>query len=392
MLYIHHDQSFTQYDQPSLECPEFSFGIQSKWQPTATSLPVNVTGPSTNDEWTINQDLPTTASCPTAPPVATFSDYLATLDPWEQQLFESLELNHTCYDLIQIISTPPSQPSTLDINLISISDGSCTGPAHGSKQSSFWAEGYGLLSIVCFLHHLFQFCDCRPSWLIHLSCDNDPLVNRVESTRSFKQCFPNLTLDADWDVVNMIVRTIRQSPCTIRITHVKGHQDDKTRYLGLPLNAQLNCDADHEAVYIQTFHATYRPMVPMILTNAAQFHIHGCTINSGYKTAIRNAYSEPALLLHIQTRNKWSQITMATVNLASLKQALNRMSSRHIQLVKLCHDILPTAKLTHWYSPIVPDYCPLCKSETKDLSHLLKCDHPDRAVATSPVRITPGDV
>jgi hypothetical protein len=68
---------------------------------------------------------------------------------------------------------------------------------------------------------------------------------------------------------------------------------------------------------------------------------------------------------------------MATINFKSHQQALSRMSPRHIQLVKLCHDILPTAKVTNRYSLIAPKTCPLCILETDDLSHLLRCNHPD---------------
>jgi hypothetical protein len=234
------------------------------------------------------------------------------------------------------------------------------------------------MSIIRFIHHIFQFCSSKPNWNIQLSCDNDPLVKRVEAARPYDQCFPNVTLEADWDVVNMIVRTIHQSSCNIILQHVKGHQDDKKSYDDLPLDAQLNCDADYEAVYFQTVHANYRPLVPRIPLNLAQLHIDGATINSGYKTAIRNAYSEPALRASIQSSNSWTAETMQSINFQSHKQALDRMSSRHIQLVKLCHDILPTAKITHRYNPIASKLCPLCKSETEDFPHLLRCTHPDR--------------
>jgi hypothetical protein len=102
-----------------------------------------------------------------------------------------------------IIDAAPDD-SDLDIQLISVSDGSafdnksmsfgwimslpngtrlatCAGPAHGSKKSSFCAEGYGLLSLTRFLHHLFHFCLCRPSWKLQLSCDNDPLLKRINT-------------------------------------------------------------------------------------------------------------------------------------------------------------------------------------------------------------------
>jgi hypothetical protein len=60
------------------------------------------------------------------------------------------------------------------------------------------------------------------------------------------------------------------------------------------------------------------------------------------------------------------------------KQALSQMSARHQQLVKQCHDIIPTAKITHRFNPFHSAFCVLCKSEVKDLNHLLRCQHPDR--------------
>jgi hypothetical protein len=185
-------------------------------------------------------------------------------------------------------------------------------------------------------------------------------------------------LDADWDLVNMIVRTLHQSSCHIVLPHVKGHQDDKTDYADLPLDAQLNCDADYEAVYHQTVYAAYRPLVPRVPLNGAQLHIKGATINSGYKTAIRDAFTSPGLIAQIQERNDWTTHTMSTINLTSHKQAIDRLSARHPQLVKLCHDILPTAKTTNRYNSIFSAECYLCKHDTEDLNHLLRCSHPDR--------------
>ena len=62
---------------------------------------------------------------PTTPTSAMFSDYLAALPTWELQLFESLDMYHPCYDLIDIISAnPPDEDQDLDIQLLAISDGS----------------------------------------------------------------------------------------------------------------------------------------------------------------------------------------------------------------------------------------------------------------------------
>jgi hypothetical protein len=399
MIYIRHESIFHQYDRPSTDCPEFSDGLPTAWTPTSTSLPCTL-HKLPNDEYILDQSIPKLVPLPLRPVAATFTDYISDLPPWEQNLFESLDMFYTCYEMITLITNETLTDTDLDMNLISVSDGSafdlsmsfgwtmsllsgtrlatCAGPAHGSKQSSFRAEGYGLLSITRFLHHLFEFCHCKPEWNLQLSCDNDPLLKRINAARPFTTCFPNSTLDADWDIVNMIVRTLDQSSCNIVLPHVKGHQDDKTDYDDLPLDAQLNCDADYEAVYHQTVHATYRPTVLRIPLNGAQLHIQSATINSGYKAAIRNAFTAPALLAQIRQRNDWSSATLDTINFTSHKQALARLSTRHPQLVKLCHDILPTAKLTNRYNPIFSAECYLCKDPVEDLNHLLRCSHSDR--------------
>jgi hypothetical protein len=126
----------------------------------------------------------------------------------------------------------------------------------------------------------------------------------------------------------MIIRTVQQSPCQIALLHIKGHQDDKTPYNELPLDAQLKCDADHEAVYHQMVNTRYWPIVPRLPLNGAQLHIDRATINSSYKTAIRNAFTEPALLNKIQTSNKqnslgWRQLFHGRMSLkwARLEEA-----------------------------------------------------------------------
>jgi hypothetical protein len=176
----------------------------------------------------------------------------------------------------------------------------------------------------------------------------------------------------------MIIHTIHQSSCNIVLPHVKGRQDDNLDYDNLPLGAQLNCDADYEAVYHQTVYAAYQPSVPRMPLNGAQLHIQGAMINSGDKTAICNAFTALALITQIQQRNEWTPQTMATINFISHKQALDRLSTRHPQLVKLCHDILPAAKLTNRYNSVLSAKCHLCKHDTEDLDHLLQCNHPER--------------
>jgi hypothetical protein len=66
------------------------------------------------------------------------------------------------------------------------------------------------------------------------------------------------------------------------------------KYSDLPLDAQLNVEADKEAGYFQSMHATWiRPNVMLLPSTKAQLHIFTCTIMRHYPAAIRLAASEP---------------------------------------------------------------------------------------------------
>jgi hypothetical protein len=239
-------------------------------------------------------------------------------------------------------------------------------------------QGYGILSLVRFIHQLSVFCNSQPQWHIKLICDNEGLITRLRDAIQYTSVFPNDTLVPDWDITNAIISTLQSTRLQPLFDHIKGHQDKHVSFALLPLEAQLNVEADHKAVHHQTLYQRYRPHVPRLQSNLAQLHIGGATINSNYSAAIRNAASEPALRHHIQSKNNWDDATMQTISWKSHRQALNRMKKRHVQLVKLCHDILPTAKTVHRYNPRATSSCILCHHDMEDLDHLLRCDHPDR--------------
>lgn len=160
------------------------------------------------------------------------------------------------------------------------------------------------------------------------------------------------------------------------MSKVQGHhQDDKIDYDNLPHQAQQNCVADTETVYYQSMHERYRPTIPIITTNQAQLHIQNRTINTQYKSAICEAITAPALWQYIRECNNWSSATMLLFHEESHWQALERMTSRHVQLVKLCNDIVPMAKTTHCYNPQSPASCMHCTHLVEDFDHLLCCEH-----------------
>jgi hypothetical protein len=358
------------------------------WNPTDTSIPVQARLTIAGDAWIPLIPSIQASRRPHIP--ATFTDFLDTLEFWETELFANLIMEVDCYTFLALVN---AQPETA-IQLLTMSDGSdaagamtfgwilslpngqrlarCSGPAYGPYGSSFRAEGYGFLSVSRFLVRIQEFCHEKPQWRIQMMTDNQGLLTRVETSLPFVDPFPNYTLQADWDVTNEIITSIRQLSNTPTFVHVKGHQDDGAEYETLPLNAQLNVDADEEAGIYQYTFPLQRPIVPRLPSNRAQLHIAGKVIPSKLKKRIREAFTVPPYLAYLQERFKWSDQCVNTVNWTAYTQAIGRYRTRRIQITKLCNDLLPTARWVHRYDKLTTDHCLHC-GETEDRDHIIRC-------------------
>jgi hypothetical protein len=338
----------------------------------------------------------------------TFLEYVDQLQLWEQDLFSQLEMLFGCYTILNLIAQYPvadasGSPDQLQrqlSSLIAVSDGSsmdanmtfgwtmslpngqqiagCSRPTPSSKDSSFRAEAFGMLSMVRFLFHLFSFCDARHTWQIQLSTDNQPLLQQIMEYQRYKTYFPNATSNADWDVVQAISKTCTQMHIVPFFRHIKGHQDNQTAYGNLALEAQLNLDADHEAGSYYQMHPDDKTPVRLIPGTCANLVINNNTISSGYKQAIRTASTASPLMAKIHERNGLTFHDMSRIHWTALGQATCRMPSRRTQLLKLSHDLLPTAALVHRYDPKLPTSCMLCRHNNEDRDHILQCPHHSR--------------
>jgi hypothetical protein len=241
--------------------------------------------------------------------------------------------------------------------------------------SSYHAEGYGMLSILRFLFHVCQFCGTEPR-CSQIYSDNLALINRIYQQLRKQRWYPNDTLSSEWDVLHAIVRTLSAFPILPLISHVKGHQDRHMKYNLLPLEAQLNVDADEAATQYQETYGSSRYQVPRITGNDAQLSINQRTVTYNYVKTLRNAYSYPCLLNYIGTKHQWSTAVLNTIDWVSLGLACNKNhKSRHF-IVKMSHDLLPTRSRTKRYDNDTPSQCIYCQDTVEDRDHLIRCHHP----------------
>lgn len=359
-----------------------------------------------------------------------FSTAIHNLEAWETDLLQHVTMVHdafTTYQLMQHRFHAASDGSVRHGNqgafgwIISTASGERIvygqGPARGYRLTSYRAEGYGILSILRFLIQLQQYCQATPTWRWRLSSDNIALVNKIigggddemdrdttpdrahdwatwqnqneddiedptdnwgATADSFQT---NVTLEADWDVLNEIRWAMDQGGLEGgTIFHILGHQDRHKAYDELPLQAQLNVDADRLASQYQDRFGEARPSVLLFPHAAAQVHIatYG-TCTTRLPQTLRRAEAEQHLLAHIQDRNGWSAEVMQTINWDAHEMAIKKSNQRRIHITKLVHDILPTNKVVH-RNHVERQTCPICpERRIEDRDHIIRCQHPTRA-------------
>ena len=331
-------------------------------------------------------DVPVT---PTPPTTHLLGDIHETLQPWEQPLFRGIELLVTQQQLLQTMAEHPvilCSDGSQNRNkasfgwVLSTGDGQrlvrCAGPSFGMNQTSYRAEGYGILAISRFLWHIQDKFQVRtPPGKVY--CDNRSMIRRVRSPpKHLDRIYPNETLASEWDVLMEIWTTIQALDCETRPTfhHVKGHQDDHVPYDQLSLQAQLNVDADRLAEsYIINHPHQDCSRAQLLPTAKLQLNLPAGTVTYNMKRTIRLARTEPPLAAKLKKDNDWSDRAFDDINWEASRRALRRLRKAKPQLVKYLNNVIPVGKLVSAYDPKYPASCPSCAEPIETRDHVWQC-------------------
>jgi hypothetical protein len=252
----------------------------------------------------------------------------------------------------------------------------CGGPGFG-PSSSHRAEGTGMLSGAKFLYHLSHYTGIPLPNECHLFSDNKGLLLRTKARLQYDKNYPNATLAPDWDLIEELCTMLQaitsdQPHFQPSIEHVKGHQDDHAEYADLPLDAQMNVEADHEAENFY-HHPNFRhhPLVPMFPSTNAQLVIDGTTITGHYRKHIRTAAASPEFWAQCCKIQGWSTNTLKLVDKPLLGHGVRSHCHKPQFVVKWLHHLLPTQELkSRW--EYCTSQCPRCH-QLDDQQHFLRC-------------------
>lgn len=331
---------------------------------------------------------------PLPAPNITFEDHIRQLPAWSKTLLSSTTCTLDIHALTELLGSRhvaiASDGSVEDTDLeratfgFVITDGRKNrivrgrGPVPGWLISSFRAEAYGILALLCWLHELQNFTGMKFQCIFHHYVDNTSILRRIYRLRRRKYHTVNSTLLPDWDVVSQILDTLTHLPDNYRFSWVKGHQDRHTPYDKLSLQAQLNVDSDRLAAAHYTDYPTPIRTVPIFPTVNAQMQLSANTITGHYASRIRYAYSSPALYKYMSTRFHWSDDILADIDWGHFNRIISKYYDRRVTIIKHLHSISPTGHIANRNDRHLPAYCSNCPCLLEDNNHVIICPCPSR--------------
>jgi hypothetical protein len=238
------------------------------------------------------------------------------------------------------------------------------GPCNG-RGNSLRAEGAGMLSATMFIALITKYLEIEQMRIVFIS-DNSELIRRLKVHKHYDEPYPNETLKSEFDVTEQIYRTKELYGIDATYRWVRGHQDKHTAYSDLPLEVQLNGDADKFVGDFQIEKGKFRPMVFLLPSCDAMLSIRGISITSNYRRQLMRAYVEPKYIQYLQYRFSWSNATIEIIAWKCLSLAIQRID-RDVLITKVCNNLLPAAKTLYKMRYQHHDTCILCHNqETRD--------------------------
>jgi hypothetical protein len=208
--------------------------------------------------------------------------------------------------------------------------------------------------------------------------DNQGLLKKQTSFRKFALTKYSAALHSEWDAIISVYNLMDRFPQLPVLKHVFGHQDNSLDYDDLPLDAQMNTQADTLATMELDEYSTVLPSVPFDPESTVMISIDGTTVTRHLETTLRTKAQLPALLAYYQDRLKWDQRTFHAIDWEVFGGVYPKMQHRRNFLTKFCYYTLPTGERLHRRESSYDDRCPTCHAPDKSDDHLLQCHSPAR--------------
>ena len=170
-------------------------------------------------------------------------------------------------------------------------------PIYGQQKDiySYRTEVYASLAGLLFLRHYADYYSVTVQNKVVALCDNKGYVNKLKYLLDNPKSITPIHKMIESEALILILQNV---PNNFSITHIAAHQNDNTNYGDLPVNAQLNVDAD----YLATKNITL-PLIQHLESQPFALYMNGKYLHANISKDIRakNYEKEASLFL----RNKY---------------------------------------------------------------------------------------
>ena len=220
----------------------------------------------------------------------------------------------------------------------------------------------------------FYHIDYHDSTTVTATSDNAGLISRLTARTKYKVPYPNATLAPDWDVTEQIHLTLSEVGPDVTYEWIQGHQDRKIPYHRLPPTTQYNVRAHRLATGYMRMYGKPKLVSPLLPAARCTLKVGKVSYHGHYTQVIREEFSFPALLDHLQRRYHCKHPHVLQIDWPSLHLATQHSTIAKTRLTKIVYDMLPTRYRKSQAGATVPATCHHC-TEPERFFHLLRCPY-----------------
>jgi hypothetical protein len=153
-----------------------------------------------------------------------------------------------------------------------------SGLVFGYDPRSYRAETYGCRSGMYFFQLTFRYCQSTMLGTLTVKFNNQGLLKKHASFRNFDLAQFSSALHSEWDALISVYNLMDRFPKLPVLQHVLGHQDTDLDYSDLPLDAQMDAQANSLATMELNEFSTPMLSIPFDPESRVMFSIDGTTV------------------------------------------------------------------------------------------------------------------
>ena len=247
--------------------------------------------------------------------------------------------------------------------------GSNQTPGAEEEQNSFRSELGGIYGIVIVLKQLCQTHHIIAGG-IEIACD---CLGALQAVFTHEWDDPS---QSSFDLIHQIRREIQASPLTWTWRHVKGHQDQHTRFDALDWRSQLNVEMDSLAKAY--WNATFTDRTTFYDADPTMWRLShsGRQFSSLDRKLLYELCHGPPLRAYWRKKYNLLEVAINTIDWKVCDDGIRRLDIfQRIWLAKMTTNTAPTGQILHRRGHQSQPICPRC-GQYEDISHVIRCNHP----------------